>query len=84
MPESRPRDGDRAGDVAVGDQPDAGAGLAALADDVVVAVAVEDDRGDVADLLALAPWPPLRGSPSTGALMSMTSAASGPTAIFSM
>ena len=48
MPESRPRDRDRAGDVAVGDQADAGAGLAALADDVLVAGPVEDDRGDVA------------------------------------
>ena len=35
-----------------GIEPDARAGLAALADDVGVAVAVEDDRGDVADLLA--------------------------------
>ena len=46
-------DGDRAGDVAVLDEPDAGAGLAALADDVLVTRAVEDHRGDVVDVLAL-------------------------------
>ena len=37
-----PRDRDRAGDVAVLDELDARAGLAALADDVGVALAVED------------------------------------------
>ena len=52
VPGVAPRDRDRAGDVAVGDEADARAGLAALADDVGVAVAVEDDGGDVADLLA--------------------------------
>ena len=47
-----PRRRDGAGDVAVGDEPDAGAGLAALLDDVVVAGAVEDHRGHVVDVLA--------------------------------
>ena len=45
--------GDGGGDVAVLDQLDAGAGLAALADDVLVAGTVEDHRGDVVDVLAL-------------------------------
>ena len=49
----RRRDGDGGGDVAVLDELDAGAGLAALADDVLVARAVEDHRGDVVDVFAL-------------------------------
>ena len=52
-PESGPGGGDGAGHVAVGDEADAGAGLAHLGDEVVVAVAVEDDGGDVAHRLAL-------------------------------
>ena len=52
-PEPGRRHVDRAGDVAVGDQRDAGTRLAALLDDVGVALAVEDHRGHVADLLAL-------------------------------
>ena len=40
---------DGAGDVAVGDEADAGARLADLVDELVVAVPVEDDGGEVAD-----------------------------------
>ena len=39
--------------VAVGNQPDTGAGLAYLIDDVTVSIAVQNDGGDVADSLAL-------------------------------
>src|SRR4051794_9970662 len=46
-------DGDGGGDVAVLDELDAGAGLAALADDVLVSGTVEHHRGDVVDVLAL-------------------------------
>ena len=47
-PVSGKRAGDRGGDVAVGDQADAGAGLADLADDLLVAGPVEDHGGDLA------------------------------------
>ena len=52
VPLSGRGDGDGGGDVAVLDELDAGARLAALADDVLVAGTVEDDRGDVVDVLA--------------------------------
>src|SRR5581483_1215208 len=48
----RPRRGDGAGDVAVGDQPDAGPGGSDLADQVFVPITVEDDGGDVAHVAA--------------------------------
>ena len=44
-----PGGGDRAGDVAVGDELDAGAGLADLVDELLVPGAVEDADGDVAE-----------------------------------
>src|SRR5215216_6351070 len=48
----RPGGRDRAGDVAVGDEADPGAGLAALLDDVFVAGAVEDHGSHVVDVFA--------------------------------
>jgi hypothetical protein len=50
---SGPGHRDRAGHVAVRDEPDPGPRLAAGPDDVGMAVAVEDHRGDVLDPLAL-------------------------------
>ena len=47
-----PGGGDAAGDVAVGDEADAGAGLADLADQLVVAGAVEHHGGELGDPLA--------------------------------
>ncbi len=44
------RGGDRRGDVSVANQVDARAGLAELGDQVVVAVALEDDDGEVVDV----------------------------------
>ena len=75
---------DGAGDVAVGDQADAGAGLADLGDEVVVAVALEDDGGDVGD--AARSWRRPRPAGSRWAVISMlhTPTRAGPTAIFSM
>ena len=48
-----PRGGDRRRDVAVADQVDAGARLAQLADQVVVALALEHDDADVGHAPAL-------------------------------
>ena len=74
---------DRAGDVAVGDQEDAGARLSDLGDQPVVARPSEHGDRDLlrALPLAFATW---RMFSATGALMSITSAASGPVAILSM
>ncbi len=49
---------DRRGDVPVADQVDAGAGLAQLGDEGVVALALEHDDGEVADAHASSPPPP--------------------------
>lgn len=48
-----PGGGDGPGHVPVGDEPDAGPGLAHLLDQLVVAVPVQDHRGQVPDVLAL-------------------------------
>ena len=75
---SRPRRGDGAVDVAVGDQPDAGARRAHLLDQLGVAGAVEDDRGEVADRLAAWPWRSSAGSGWGDAVMSIAPTALGP------
>ncbi len=73
-----PRGGDGADHVAVGDEPDAGAGGADLGDEVVVAVAVEDDGGEVADRLALGLGHASAGSRSAAGVMSIEPARLGP------
>ena len=71
-------------DVAVADQVDARARVAQLGDQVVVAVALEHDDGEIVRLACPSPRRRARTFSVGEASMSIASAASGPTAILSM
>ena len=75
---------DGAGDVAVGDEPQPGAGVADLGGERLVPGPVEHDDGDVVGGLLLLALATRRMFSATGSRMSTTSAASGPVTSLSM